>query len=145
MEGVIEDETEDDGMDEGEDDNEDDTDLDGGSSNSSDEKKDVGDDDDSWSDVSMADAEDDDNFPKSIDPKVYLFPAAYSRPTYHSKNFSQVALTNKTNDPLFKGLPRSKGFVWLATRPGLHGEWLQAGTILTLQGGCLWSCVLEDG
>ncbi|RMZ78774.1 hypothetical protein DV738_g3675, partial [Chaetothyriales sp. CBS 135597] len=53
------------------------------------------------------------------------------------------AAKNKASDPVFKGLLRSKGFVWLATRPGLHGEWSQAGTMLTLQGGGPWFCVLD--
>lgn len=33
----------------------------------------------------------------------------------------------KRASPVFKGLLRSKGFCWLATRPQLHGEWSQAG------------------
>ncbi|OCT53067.1 CobW/HypB/UreG, nucleotide-binding domain containing protein [Cladophialophora carrionii] len=55
-----------------------------------------------------------------------------------------VAAKNKQNDPAFRGLLRSKGFFWLATRPNLHGEWSQAGTMLTLQGGGPWFCVLDD-
>ena len=46
---------------------------------------------------------------------------------------------------MFKGLLRSKGFFWLATRPNLHGEWSQAGTMLTLQGGGPWFCTIDDG
>ncbi|RMZ86946.1 hypothetical protein DV736_g5828, partial [Chaetothyriales sp. CBS 134916] len=80
-------------------------------------------DSDSWSEVSVEDAESSEDFSKSIDPKD--------------------AAKNKANDPIFKGLLRSKGFVWLATRPGLHGEWSQAGTMLTLQGGGPWFCVLD--
>ncbi|KEF51535.1 uncharacterized protein A1O9_12452 [Exophiala aquamarina CBS 119918] len=124
MEGVVEDENEDDEtVEDGEDSDEDDNVLDSSSSSSSDQGKQMGD-VDSWSDISMADAEEEDDFSKSIDPKT--------------------ASTNKANDPVFKGLLRSKGFVWLATRPGLHGEWSQAGTMLTLQGGGPWFCVLED-
>ncbi|RMD41073.1 hypothetical protein DV735_g4051, partial [Chaetothyriales sp. CBS 134920] len=74
-------------------------------------------------DVSMADAELSEDFSKSINPKE--------------------AAKNKASDPVFKGLLRSKGFVWLATRPGLHGEWSQAGTMLTLQGGGPWFCALD--
>lgn len=34
---------------------------------------------------------------------------------------------NKRESPVWKGLLRSKGFIWLATRPNVHGEWSQAG------------------
>ncbi|TVY67384.1 putative metal chaperone, partial [Lachnellula suecica] len=47
-------------------------------------------------------------------------------------------LENKRNHPAFAGLLRSKGFFWLATRPDQHGEWSQAGGMLTLQGGGPW-------
>lgn len=33
----------------------------------------------------------------------------------------------KKNSAVWKGVLRSKGFCWLATRPGVHGEWSQAG------------------
>lgn len=33
----------------------------------------------------------------------------------------------KKNSEVWKGVLRSKGFCWLATRPGVHGEWSQAG------------------
>lgn len=52
---------------------------------------------------------------------------------------------NKQSDDAFRGLMRSKGFFWLATRPTVHGEWSQAGTMLTLQGGGPWFCVRDDG
>ncbi|KIV91565.1 hypothetical protein PV10_06090 [Exophiala mesophila] len=51
---------------------------------------------------------------------------------------------NKQSDDAFCGLMRSKGFFWLATRPTLHGEWSQAGTMLTLQGGGPWFCVRDE-
>ncbi|KAL3420896.1 metal chaperone YciC [Phlyctema vagabunda] len=57
-------------------------------------------------------------FPKEIDPKIIL--------------------ENKRRHPAFAGLLRSKGFYWLATRPSQHGEWSQAGGILTLSGGGPW-------
>jgi G3E family GTPase len=38
----------------------------------------------------------------------------------------------KRASPLWKGLLRSKGFCWLATRPNIHGEWSQAGVSLHL-------------
>ncbi|KAG0667470.1 hypothetical protein C6P46_000001, partial [Rhodotorula mucilaginosa] len=36
-------------------------------------------------------------------------------------------LAAKKADPVFRHLHRSKGFLWLATRPMLSGEWSQAG------------------
>lgn len=33
----------------------------------------------------------------------------------------------KKTSPVWKGVLRSKGFCWLATRPSVHGEWSQAG------------------
>jgi hypothetical protein len=35
---------------------------------------------------------------------------------------AQDILENKKNHPAFAGLLRSKGFIWLATRPNQHGE-----------------------
>lgn len=43
-------------------------------------------------------------------------------------------LAFKRASPLFKTLLRSKGFVWLATRPKVSGEWSQSGVMYTLQG-----------
>jgi hypothetical protein len=36
----------------------------------------------------------------------------------------------KKASPVWKGVLRSKGFCWLATRPCVHGEWSQAGVNL---------------
>lgn len=36
---------------------------------------------------------------------------------------------------------RSKGFFWLASRHIIRGEWLSAGSMLTLKGGIPWFCV----
>jgi len=33
----------------------------------------------------------------------------------------------KRGSEVWKGVLRSKGFIWLATRPNIHGEWSQAG------------------
>jgi G3E family GTPase len=38
----------------------------------------------------------------------------------------------KKKSKVWKGVLRSKGFIWLATRPGVHGEWSQAGVSLLL-------------
>lgn len=49
-------------------------------------------------------------------------------------------LRTKAEDPLFRGLLRSKGTFWLASRAGSMGEWSQAGGILTVRGGPTWYC-----
>jgi G3E family GTPase len=54
----------------------------------------------------------------------------------------QDILENKKNHPAFAGLLRSKGFIWLATRPNQHGEWSQSGGILTIGGGFPWFCTV---
>ena len=38
----------------------------------------------------------------------------------------------KKQSEVWKGVLRSKGFCWLATRPGVHGEWSQAGASVFL-------------
>lgn len=40
--------------------------------------------------------------------------------------------------PAFKGVIRSKGFVWLATRPEWAGVWSSAGVVSSLQPGGSW-------
>jgi hypothetical protein len=55
----------------------------------------------------------------------------------------QIILENKKNHPAFAGLLRSKGFIWLATRPNQHGEWSQAGGILAIGGGSPWFCTVS--
>jgi hypothetical protein len=66
----------------------------------------------------------------------------------------------KKNSPVWKGVLRSKGFCWLATRPSAHGEWSQAGVSLrlnciprgklisqvmfTLGGGGPWMCTVPE-
>lgn len=39
----------------------------------------------------------------------------------------------KKQSKVWKGVLRSKGFCWLATRPGVHGEWSQAGVSLHIR------------
>lgn len=53
-------------------------------------------------------------------------------------------LANKKSHPLFKNLLRSKGFVWLATRPKHSGDWSQAGAMLTFSPGMQWFCTLPE-
>lgn len=54
----------------------------------------------------------------------------------------KARLAAKKADPTFGPLLRSKGFIWLATRPLMFGEWSQAGVMLTLTGGDKWRCEL---
>ncbi|TKY90728.1 hypothetical protein EX895_000726 [Sporisorium graminicola] len=56
----------------------------------------------------------------------------------------QARLEAKNASDTFAPLLRSKGFVWLATRPLMFGEWSQAGIMLTLQGGARWRCELDE-
>ncbi|KZL78669.1 CobW domain-containing protein (CobW/HypB/UreG) [Colletotrichum tofieldiae] len=55
---------------------------------------------------------------------------------------NDVILANKTAHPLFNRLFRSKGEVFLATRPHRAGDWSQAGAMLTMTGGRPWFCTL---
>ena len=54
----------------------------------------------------------------------------------------KARLESKKASETFGPLLRSKGFVWLATRPLMFGEWSQAGVMFTLQGGSRWRCEL---
>ncbi|KAH9832821.1 dopamine-responsive protein [Teratosphaeria destructans] len=54
---------------------------------------------------------------------------------------NDTILANKRANPLFARLFRSKGEIWLATRPNRAGEWSQAGAMLTLTGGRPWFAV----
>lgn len=53
-------------------------------------------------------------------------------------------LNNKRNNPAFGPVLRSKGFVWLPTRPFQFGEWSQAGGILTVSCGGPWFAEMPD-
>lgn len=53
---------------------------------------------------------------------------------------TKARLASKMANKTFGPLLRSKGFMWLATRPLMFGEWSQAGVMLTLTGGELWRC-----
>ncbi|KAI1637135.1 putative cobalamin synthesis protein [Biscogniauxia mediterranea] len=56
----------------------------------------------------------------------------------------KARLASKMADPTFGPLLRSKGFLWLATRPKMFGEWSQAGVMLTISGGDLWRCEVPE-
>ncbi|KAI0597586.1 putative cobalamin synthesis protein [Biscogniauxia sp. FL1348] len=56
----------------------------------------------------------------------------------------KARLASKMKDPTFGPLLRSKGFLWLATRPKMFGEWSQAGVMLTISGGDLWRCEVPE-
>lgn len=53
-------------------------------------------------------------------------------------------LANKKACPLFRGLHRSKGIFWLATRPSQMGSWSTAGAMLTLGSEMPWFCTVSD-
>ena len=46
--------------------------------------------------------------------------------------------------PAFKGVIRSKGFLWLATRPDWAGVWSSAGVVSSLEPGGLWLASAQD-
>lgn len=52
-------------------------------------------------------------------------------------------LQNKKRS-VFSTVFRSKGFLWIATRPKLMGEWSQAGLMVTIGNGGPWYCELDD-
>ncbi|KAJ4346705.1 uncharacterized protein N0V89_010637 [Didymosphaeria variabile] len=57
---------------------------------------------------------------------------------------SSEILANKKACPLFRGLHRSKGIFWLATRPSQMGSWSTAGAMLTLGSEMPWFCTVSD-
>lgn len=53
-------------------------------------------------------------------------------------------LSNKKASPYFRGLHRSKGIFWLATRPSQMGSWSTAGAMLTVGSEMPWfTCTPE--
>ncbi|OTA70833.1 cobW-domain-containing protein [Hypoxylon sp. EC38] len=56
----------------------------------------------------------------------------------------KARLAAKIQDPTFGPLLRSKGFLWLATRPRMYGEWSSAGIMLTISGQDLWRCEVPE-
>ncbi|KAK3200832.1 hypothetical protein GRF29_213g146228 [Pseudopithomyces chartarum] len=57
---------------------------------------------------------------------------------------SSTILKNKKACPLFRGLHRSKGVFWLATRPNQMGSWSTAGAMLTIGSEMPWFCTVEE-
>ncbi|WRT70147.1 uncharacterized protein IL334_007141 [Kwoniella shivajii] len=53
-------------------------------------------------------------------------------------------VTFKRASEVWKGVLRSKGWIWLATRPNVHGEWSQAGVMCTIDGGGPWMCRIPE-
>ncbi|KAI1800122.1 putative cobalamin synthesis protein [Daldinia bambusicola] len=56
----------------------------------------------------------------------------------------KARLASKMADETFGPLLRSKGFLWLATRPRIYGEWSQAGVMLTISEQDLWRCEVPE-
>ncbi|KAI5860795.1 putative cobalamin synthesis protein [Durotheca rogersii] len=52
----------------------------------------------------------------------------------------KARLASKMADKTFGPLLRSKGFMWLTTRPRMYGKWSQAGVMLTISGQDFWRC-----
>ncbi|KAI0512923.1 P-loop containing nucleoside triphosphate hydrolase protein [Xylaria bambusicola] len=57
---------------------------------------------------------------------------------------TKARLASKIASPTFGPLLRSKGFMWLATRPLMFGEWSQAGVMLTISSGDIWRCEMDE-
>ncbi|KAI1292945.1 P-loop containing nucleoside triphosphate hydrolase protein [Xylaria venustula] len=132
-----EDEDEDDDEDEDEDEDEDDDDDDGDDDDDDgeDDNDDADDDDDDDDIEDMAiymdiDSEEDESDDEIENPQPQLD--------------TKARLASKMACPTFGPLLRSKGFMWLATRPLMFGEWSQAGLMLTLTGGDLWRCEMPE-
>ena len=62
---------------------------------------------------------------------------------YDEEKDIRERLAAKRESP-FSGLFRSKGFVWIATRPEKMGQWAQAGTMLTMTCGGQWFAALDE-
>jgi G3E family GTPase len=62
-----------------------------------------------------------------------------SRRPLHPLRFWNLILS-----PAFKGVIRSKGFLWLATRPDWAAVWSTAGAVSSLEPGGLWLASADD-
>ncbi|KAH7028051.1 P-loop containing nucleoside triphosphate hydrolase protein [Microdochium trichocladiopsis] len=89
-----------------------------------DDKNKVDNDDDEWEEEDEDEEMDVDDEQPQLDPRKRL--------------------AAKMQDRTFGPLLRSKGFLWLATRPKMFGEWSQAGVMLTITAGDLWRCELPE-
>ncbi|KAI7160085.1 cobW-domain-containing protein [Hortaea werneckii] len=85
-------------------------------------------------DVSMDDQEDANGTDEEDDDEMNDAPALPDTATI---------LANKRASPLFARLFRSKGEIYLATRPNQAGEWSQAGGMLTINGGRPWFAITD--
>tara|TARA_R110002003_G_scaffold215_3_gene16435 strand:- start:1351 stop:1935 length:585 start_codon:yes stop_codon:yes gene_type:complete len=56
----------------------------------------------------------------------------------------ETILKNKKASPYFRGLHRSKGIFWLATRPFQMGSWSTAGAMLTVGSEMPWFCCVSE-
>lgn len=56
----------------------------------------------------------------------------------------RTILAAKKACPLFRGVHRSKGIFWLATRPSQMGSWSTAGAMLTLGSEMPWFCTVSQ-
>ncbi|CAM9023411.1 hypothetical protein WICANDRAFT_35981 [Wickerhamomyces anomalus NRRL Y-366-8] len=59
-------------------------------------------------------------------------------------DFSQEQIINNKKNSPFGPLLRSKGFIWLASRYIIRGEWSSAGAMLTLKGGIPWFAITGE-
>ena len=57
---------------------------------------------------------------------------------------NEQILANKKASAHFRGLHRSKGIFWLATRPNQMGAWSTAGAMLTLGSEMPWFCQVRE-
>lgn len=63
----------------------------------------------------------------------------FSRRPLHPQRFWDLI-----TGPVFRGVIRSKGFLWLATRPDWAGVWSSAGVVSSLEPGGLWLASSND-
>lgn len=57
-----------------------------------------------------------------------------ARRPFHPERFYDFWVSGEFTD----GILRSKGYIWLATRPAIAGVWSQAGVVLSAQPGGYW-------
>lgn len=62
----------------------------------------------------------------------------------NDRNDPHHILATKASSHLFRGLHRSKGTLWLSTRPSQMGLWSSAGAMLTVTSQAPWFCTLPE-